>query len=320
MSTPIFIFSLPRSGSTLLQRLLSSHDDIATVAEPWVLLPLFYSLRKDGTLSEYSHKHSYKALSELYGHLPEGRGSILKAFGHAAQEIYDLCACNGERYFLDKTPRYYNIIPEIVAAFPEAKFVFLFRNPLDVLASVTTTWHAGSLSKLYLHIDDLNLGYKLLADGYESLKDKASWLYYEDLVENSEKELATIFEHLNLKSAPVVDLDQYTFSGSLGDQTGKEKYSKVSEQSNGAWKKVFKTRSKKRFLVSYLKSLDQSALTTLGYERDKLLSEVEAHSVSFNLGVVDFCSLAWVRFVLFLKPNLWLSKRARKLTKNSYFS
>ena len=39
MKSPIFLFSLPRSGSTLLQRVLMSHKDIASVAEPWLMLP-----------------------------------------------------------------------------------------------------------------------------------------------------------------------------------------------------------------------------------------------------------------------------------------
>ena len=56
MQAPIFVFSLPRSGSTLLQRVLMSHNDISSVAEPWILLPQIYSLKKEGTLSEYSPK------------------------------------------------------------------------------------------------------------------------------------------------------------------------------------------------------------------------------------------------------------------------
>ena len=35
---PLFL-SLPRSGSTLLQRILGSHDAVATSPEPWLLLP-----------------------------------------------------------------------------------------------------------------------------------------------------------------------------------------------------------------------------------------------------------------------------------------
>lgn len=44
-STPLFLLSLPRSGSTLAQRFLAAHDAIARASEPWILLPYLYTLR-----------------------------------------------------------------------------------------------------------------------------------------------------------------------------------------------------------------------------------------------------------------------------------
>ena len=41
---PIFLLSLPRSGSTLLHRMLASHPQVATLPEPWVPMPLFEKL------------------------------------------------------------------------------------------------------------------------------------------------------------------------------------------------------------------------------------------------------------------------------------
>ena len=37
---PVFLFSLPRSGSTMLQRALGRHPNIATLSESWFLLGL----------------------------------------------------------------------------------------------------------------------------------------------------------------------------------------------------------------------------------------------------------------------------------------
>lgn len=39
----IFIVSQPRSGSTLLQRILSAHSQICTTSEPWLALPLLWN-------------------------------------------------------------------------------------------------------------------------------------------------------------------------------------------------------------------------------------------------------------------------------------
>src|SRR5919107_2181016 len=41
--TPLFLLSLPRSGSTLAQRILAAHGGIATTSEPWILLPYLYA-------------------------------------------------------------------------------------------------------------------------------------------------------------------------------------------------------------------------------------------------------------------------------------
>ena len=63
--TPLFLISLPRSGSTFLQKILMSHSAIASSAEPWFLLPLFYMLRKQGVWSEYGHPTAVEAYHRI---------------------------------------------------------------------------------------------------------------------------------------------------------------------------------------------------------------------------------------------------------------
>ena len=45
----------------------------------------------------------------------------------------------GKGYFLDKTPRYYLVIPELYCTFPKAHYIFLLRNPVAVLCSILET-------------------------------------------------------------------------------------------------------------------------------------------------------------------------------------
>ena len=47
----IFIISQPRSGSTLLQSLLSNNDFVATTSEPWILIPFLSFLKGDTKLN-----------------------------------------------------------------------------------------------------------------------------------------------------------------------------------------------------------------------------------------------------------------------------
>ena len=59
---PVFILSLPRAGSTLLQRMLNVHPEIASTVEPWILLPFLSSLREGGYVSGVGHATMLKAV------------------------------------------------------------------------------------------------------------------------------------------------------------------------------------------------------------------------------------------------------------------
>lgn len=184
MKSPIFLFSLPRSGSTLLQRVLMSHQDIASVAEPWILLPYINSIKLEGTLSDYSHITSSNAINDFINNLPNKDMDYYELLGDFLQSLYTKQCSKHEKYFLDKTPRYYNIIPEINKIYPNAKFIFLFRNPLHILSSIIETWCVGELDGLYIYHRDLYHGPKLLAEGYSILKNKAFSLQYEEFIKN----------------------------------------------------------------------------------------------------------------------------------------
>ena len=56
--TPIFIFSLPRSGSIVLQKILMSSTNVSSSNEMWILLPLLNLKNKSGYM-----KFSQKILS-----------------------------------------------------------------------------------------------------------------------------------------------------------------------------------------------------------------------------------------------------------------
>src|SRR5688500_15750036 len=63
--TPLFLLSLPRSGSTLAQRILAAHEAIATASEPWILLPYLYTLRERGAYAEYNHRVLVRAVEDF---------------------------------------------------------------------------------------------------------------------------------------------------------------------------------------------------------------------------------------------------------------
>lgn len=194
----IFIFSLSRSGSTLLQKILQSSNEIDSISEPCILLPILYSLKKDGLTSEYAHSIASTKIQKLINFLPDKEQDYYSAIRAFAESVYmKLCDTNA-RYFLDKTPNYYLIIPLIANVFPDAKFIFLFRNPLDILSSYINTFRSGTLRRLDHFDKDLYEGYQYIPNGFKALKGKSISVRYEDLIEQPSTEIKRIFNYLEL--------------------------------------------------------------------------------------------------------------------------
>ncbi|MEM6338711.1 MAG: sulfotransferase [Pseudomonadota bacterium] len=300
---PLFIFSLPRSGSTLLQRILMSHKDIASVAEPWLLLPLIYSLKQDGVLTEYVHVCSYKGLEDFIKNLPNKDNDYFKALSIFVNTLYEKQCRNNEIYFLDKTPRYYLIIPEIAKIFPNAKFIFLFRNPVQVMSSIIQTWSNGTLMKLYSYHRDLNYGPKALSEGFNLLKDKSYAIQYEEFLTQPKKYIHEICSYLQ------IDFDENMLNtfceqdikGRFGDPTGSKEYKSIEKKSLIKWKKTFNTKFRKKLVFDYINSIDDSVLTTQGYSKKGIIDEIENLKVTRKGSLQDRLHMQYSNFVRVLK-------------------
>jgi len=263
----IFLFSLPRSGSTILQRLLAAHSKISTVSEPWLLLPFSYALKPAGLFSEYDHGTCYKAISDFVQQLPNKENDYNHALFDFVQTLYKKSCGPEASYFLDKTPRYYLIIPEIAKIFPNAKFIFLFRNPLQIMASHIETWTKGKL-RLERYYMDLYRGPKLLAEGYKNLEEKSIKVHFDDLIKNTDKTLKNILDYLDLEydSSLIENFTKVKLEGQLGDKEGYVKYDQVEPKPLEKWKAVFATRYRKQFAKKYISKFSQSELKIFGYD------------------------------------------------------
>lgn len=68
----IFLISQPRSGSTLTQRILGSHPDIHTLAEPWLMLHPSYGMKSVGYDAEYNADWARTIVQQFLQKLPTG--------------------------------------------------------------------------------------------------------------------------------------------------------------------------------------------------------------------------------------------------------
>ncbi len=289
MVSPIFIFSLPRSGSTLLQRILSTNENICTSPESWLLLPLFYALKKTGCAAEYSHKAAHDAIHEFVSKLPEKKITYYKAVARIMEELYSEVTDKDCKYFLDKTPRYYLIIPEIISAFPDAKFIFLFRNPISIYSSILETWCANRFLNMDRFEIDLIGGVKHLVQGQELLADRCITIKYEDLVGKPEETLSAISNYLeiDLKISQKNDGALAKLYGDSGDQVGQREYKKLSNKPQEKWKKTFNTPYRIKVAISYLNKIGPGVIAGMGYDKTALCEEIRSLTVSYSFSIKD---------------------------------
>jgi len=176
---PIFIIGFPRSGTTLTEKILASHN----------------AIRAGGELPFGAELH---ALAEA------DQGERLRDFYLARAERYGLLA-SGARYFTDKMPDNAFWVPLLRLAFPQSPVVLVRRHPLDVLTSVmahdmTHGFNCGyRLEDAARHLalaDDLIETYR--AAGLGPTYD----LEYEQLVADQAGETARLMRAIGLELEP----------------------------------------------------------------------------------------------------------------------
>lgn len=193
----IFIASQPRSGSTYLQNVLSNNSVTNTVSEPWVMLSLAPILKPSLVYaSSYNHKFTMLAVTDYISKT----GADLKAeIKSLALKMY-APLFDGYDYVIDKTPRYWELLDELVELFPESKIIVVKRNPLDVVKSIIRTWNKETLEQLNEYRSDL-LEAPLVIDAFlEKHKKNKNIIsvYYEDVVNNKSEIIMYLYNSLNL--------------------------------------------------------------------------------------------------------------------------
>lgn len=275
--TPVFVLSLPRSGSTLVQRVLSAHPDVASHAEPWLLLPSLYAMRPDGVFAEYDHAFARHGLREFVGSLPGGDEDYFEAVGRMATSLYARAAVDGESVFVDKTPRYSLVADELARAFPDAPIIVLWRNPLAIAASIVETWGGGRWN-VYKFKIDLYTALSRLVDFQRRNSERVLSIRYEDLVLDSDRSWPRIFRHAGLSYDPSF-LESFTstrLGGTMGDPTGQTAYASLSRDPLGKWPQSFASPVRKRWARRYLQWIGQTRLEAMAYDVATLLRELDS--------------------------------------------
>ena len=168
------------------------------------------------------------------------------------------------------------IASDIARIYPDEKFIFLFRNPLAVIASITKTWGQGKW-KIYTYKADLFTGLAVLLEAYLHLRatDKACAIRYEDLISVPDAVMSRVFSFLELKpeDANASNFQHVALSGQLGDPK-MNSFSSISQKPLDSWKSENWNPFRKAWALRYLEWIGVERLSLMGYSLDALKAEL----------------------------------------------
>jgi len=134
---PIFIVSSPRSGSTLLFETLAGAPGLATIGSE--SHRLMESVPGVGPAARDWHSNRMTAAEAV----PSTVAPLRENFRAALRDRTGAPVTANPVRMLEKTPKNALRLPFLAAAFPEARFIYLYRDPQPTLASMMEAWKSS---------------------------------------------------------------------------------------------------------------------------------------------------------------------------------
>lgn len=276
MTVPLlFVISSPRSGSTMLERMLESHSQILGGPEPHLLTPLAHLGVWDKVQkAPYDHVLAAEAQKFFVQGLPGKEADYWKACRAYCDVLYgQFLSGSGKKIALDKTPAYGLILPFISKVFPDAKFVILTRHPLATFSSYANSFFDGNYELAQNYNPLLNRYVPALSAFLRQREVSFFHIRYEDLVSDPEGQMRRMYEYIGVPyEAETLNYgEQDVARQGLGDPIGVGQHSRPSTASLHKWvEELAADASKKQLMESILGQLDPADLLTLGYPLETL--------------------------------------------------
>lgn len=217
----VFVLSSPRSGSTLLQRMLDQHPDIESPEELHLLHYDTYAQRHAALIQDET-KHLLGGTVRLRARvngLSIEESSLIEAnfIKHEEPVLNFFLEIDGnfsKQYLVDKTPSYAyskTTLERISAQFPQARFIYLVRHPSAVVKSLIDSQLQDIIPFTRRYIDDASaipeMIWALCNENIQSIlpgldSSRLHYVSYEDLVMDPTEAMNSILHFLQLPFHP----------------------------------------------------------------------------------------------------------------------
>jgi tetratricopeptide (TPR) repeat protein len=226
-AAPILIVGLPRSGSTLIEQILSSHSQVDGTAE----LPDILKLAKQTGQNRFDDLKYPESLIDIDADNIEGLGKdYIQSTLHHRQ---------GAAYFTDKMPNNFPHIGLLHLILPNAKVIDARRHPLDSCFGTFKQLFAKGQPFSY---DLFELGQyynsyiRLMEHWDRVLPGKVLRVQYEDNVADQEKQARRMIEHCGLEWEDQV-LRFYESERSVKTASSEQVRQPIYNKSVNTWKR-----------------------------------------------------------------------------------
>lgn len=288
----IFIICQPRSGSSMLQQMILSSGKVISLPEPWLLLPILFITKYPGIQSVYNSNFAHICFSDYLAGTPQGNEKYLTYLSEFICKIYGMNIISSDQYFLDKTPRYYHIIKEIISLFPDSRVIIIKRNPLSVFASILSYNFYGNYRTMLKSPDrlhDLITAPKKLFEADALNHKNVLTIKYEDIVSDPDStidQLNGFFNNIGLKQLYNIH-ESFKNSTSI-DTKSVHKHNKPVNFYVDDWKTKIETSKKKKLLRGYLLHMGKDFWNNYGYDFNNMEEQLKKHKVKFSPCRNDF--------------------------------
>lgn len=221
-----FVLGAPRSGTTLIEQILATADEITATGEHMLMrvasLPLASMEPPDMERADSFSRRDWQQMAQTY------LGRVRRRF-------------NVGSGFTDKSLLNHNYAGLAACLLPEARFIWLRRDPRDVAWScyrsrISGNQWAQSLGDCLRYLDSVE---RLCMHWSEVLGDRLMVLGYEDLVKEQDASSQALFDHLGL-SRPSHWQDFYSRNNPVATASLAQVRQPLSAAAVGSWRRYEK--------------------------------------------------------------------------------
>lgn len=187
----VFIIGFPRSGTTLLDSILSAHSDVYVLEEAPIIGETYDQIKN---ISPQNYATTIESLDE---------DELFKLREFYFTQLNNYSQWDNNGILVDKSPLNTMHAGFIYKLFPKAKIIFSVRHPMDVcLSCFFQDFKMNSFMTNFTNIESTAQTYNAMLDLLQISEDKYQipiyYQRYEDLVNSFESEIRKLTSYLNL--------------------------------------------------------------------------------------------------------------------------